>query len=98
MKKRNPVWIIANENLSQTEILQNIKDNYIMPEDNNIVLLYGNGMSHEVYDWCKLHSWTSVKYDEFKGCESSVTILYHVDYQHPEYYSRATNGLIIVHM
>ena len=68
-----------------------------MPEDKTVILFYDENIPKKVSEWCKLHKWRAIKYREFRGCEGTVTILYCVNDFHPEYYSRATNGLIIVH-
>ena len=83
------------------KILETIKQNYLLPNDETVVLL------HNLYDgeddfitltkWCNKQNWKFVQYKEIIGNEASVVILYDYGSTETELFSRAKNCLIIVH-
>ena len=95
VKRRNPVWILANENLSEDEILEAVKMKYISYKDENVTLLYGF-YNDQLSNWCQKQGWNCVYYDDMRGSEADVIVMYDVYCIETEPYSRAKNALIIL--
>ena len=93
--------ISAKDNLEDGKILQNIKQNYLLPTDDTVVLLHDlknrNIEFKTLSNWCKEQNWKFVHINGIMGSEASVVILYDYKYLQTELYSRAKNCLIIVH-
>ena len=83
------------------KILETIKQNYLLPTDETVVLLHDLEDDNEEFmtlsNWCKEQNWKFVSINEIMGSEASVVILYDYDEEQTELYSRAKNCLIIVH-
>ena len=90
---------MAKENLDDVKILETIKQNHLLPNDETVVLLhrlrYGQNKNMALSDWCTGQKWKFVHYTEIMGSEASVVVLYDLN-QQTEMYSRAKNCLIIV--
>ena len=101
VERRNPVWILAKEDLDDVKILEHIQQNNLLPSDETVVLLHGLKDDNEEFmtlsNWCKEQNWKFVHINEIMGSEASVVILYDYKYLQTELYSRAKNCLIIVH-
>ena len=82
-------------------MLECIKLNYLLPNDETVVLLhflFKNKHQKRIMtlsNWCKEKNWKFVHTNEIMGSEASVVVLYDCDEQ-TELYSRAKNCLIIV--
>ena len=81
------------------KILETIKQNYLLPTDETVVLLHDleDEQFMTLSNWCKEQNWKFVSINEIMGSEASVVILYDVIDEETELYSRAKNCLIIVH-
>ena len=83
------------------EILETIKQNHLLPTDETVVLLHRLRDDNEEFmtlsNWCEEQNWKFVHMEEIMGSEASVVILYEIDVETTELYSRAKNCLIIVH-
>ena len=81
------------------KILETIKQNYLLlPTDETVVLLHDDNEEFmTLSNWCEEQNWKLVDIYEIMGSEASVVILYDHHYEETELYSRAKNGLIIVH-
>ena len=85
--------------MEDVKILQTIKQNYILPTDESVILLHNLDWNEEFMtssDWCKEQNWKFAHNREIMGSEASVVILYEYDSVETELYSRAKNCLIIV--
>ena len=83
------------------KILEAIKQNYLSPTDETVVLIHDLEDDNEKFmtlsNWCKEQNWKFVHANEIMGSEASVVILYDCDGLLTEWFSRAKNCLIIVH-
>ena len=101
IERRNPVWILAKEDLEDVKILETIKQNYLLlPTDETVVLLHDLEDDNEEFmtlsNWCEEQNWKFLNYYDVMGSEGSFVILYDVSDVQTELYSRAKNCLIIV--
>ena len=101
VERRNPIWILAKENLEDVKILETIIQNYLLPKDKNVVLLHLLYIDVDekfmtLSNWCKEQNWKFLHCNEIMGSEASVVILFDCNDQ-TEFYSRAKDCLIIVH-
>ena len=99
MKRRNPVWIVVKPSLHVEDVLGYIKTNLILLQDETVaVFFHGSNPdcaeTKSIQEWCDKEDWKVV--EDLTGSEASVTILYGDRSDHPEYFSRAKNNLIIV--
>lgn len=87
--------------MDQLQILETIKQKYLLPTDETVVLLHAffkdsRKKFRHISNWCDEHHWKFVPYNDIMGSEASVVILYECN-DDTELYSRAKNCLIIVH-
>ena len=103
VERRNPVWILAKEDLEDVKILETIKQNHLLQTDENVVLLHDHELDDDddefitLSNWCEEQNWKFVNGVEIMGSEASVVILYDFGSIETELYSRAKNCMIIVH-
>ena len=61
-----------------------------------MTVLFDEGRFKTIDDWCKKESWNYVHFRDIRGSECDVIVMYDIDCNEVEPYSRAKNGLIIV--
>ena len=100
VKRRNPVWILAKADLSDVEILETIKIKHVSAKDETVTLLHrirkNDRKLQPISDWCQKQGWNCVFYQDMRGSEADVIVMYDVYCIEMEPYSRAKNCLIIL--
>ena len=92
---------MARAESSDVEILETIKMNHLSWKNENATLLHGMNKDNQrlqpISDWCQKQGWHSVYYNDMRGSEADVIVMYDVkDCIEMEPYSRAKNCLIIL--
>ena len=75
---------------------------HLSSKDETVTLLHGIWMNEEqeklqlISDWCQKQGWNCVYYNQMRGSEADVIVMYDVFCFEMEPYSRAKNGLVIL--
>ena len=93
---RCPVWIERGRWVSDEEVLELIKRDYVFEYESVTVLHFGCHVGGNISSWCEQNNWKCIEMNEMYGCEDQVIVIFDVKGLRPEHISRAKNGLIIL--
>ena len=91
-----PVWVERSEEVTDEQVLEFIKENYLAETNlSGTVLYYSGDPIAAAKDWCRKHGWKYLDEDEITGSEDQCIVLMDGELT-TEKISRGRNLLVIV--